>query len=94
MASPHKRPQRVTLSLSKGLPQVSHARKIFRCAQDDSFGARAGPYYPGYVLNQAGLLAAFNHRHRFLDDIFVSQDQRCPLVQLLWDDVHDPLIAR
>ncbi|MCH8282503.1 MAG: hypothetical protein IIC96_17720, partial [Chloroflexi bacterium] len=38
-ALPQKRPQRVTLSLPKGLPQVSHASKILRCAQDDSFGA-------------------------------------------------------
>ena len=42
-ALPQKRPQRVTLSLSKGLPQVSRARKILLLLlkdQDDSFGAR------------------------------------------------------
>ena len=40
-ALPHKRPQRGTLSMSKGLPQVGHATKnllLMRKDQDDSFG--------------------------------------------------------
>ena len=46
-ALPEKRLQRVTLSLPKGLPQVSHGRKILRCAQDDTFGTRFPLYKRG-----------------------------------------------